>query len=83
MSKDKSSLDQLMRDAWNDPQLSDGDMPMVKTPYHYYKLAVSKLEEPDNDLLVDDPNEHCVRAMTEEEFYWRLERDSNFESKWK
>lgn len=82
MSKDKPSLDQLMRDAWNDPQLSDGDMPMAKTPYNNYKQAVSKLEEPDNDLLVDDPNEHCVRAMTEEEFNWRMKFDSVFNNRW-
>ena len=76
----KPSLDQLMRDAWDE---YNNHNPLIKTPYHYYKLAVSKLEEPDFDLLVDDPNEHCTRAMTEEEFNWRMDNDTQFSARWK
>jgi len=80
MSKDKLSLDQLMRDAYAGAQ--EASM-QAQAMYTKYLSAVKVLEEPDNDLLVDDPNEHCLRAMTEEEFFWRIERDLNFKLKWK
>ncbi len=80
MSKDKISLDQLMRDAYDGARQA---IIAAQAMYDKYLSAVRLLEEPDNDLLVDDPNENCMRAMTEEEFYWRLERDEKFEQKWK
>lgn len=80
MSKDKPSLDQLMRDAYAGARQA---VIATQAMYDKYLSAVKLLEEPDNDLLVDDPNENCVRTMTEDEFFWRLERDKSFESKWK
>ena len=71
MSKDKPSLDQLMREAY------------AQTPYTKYLSAVKALQEPDFDLLIDAPNEHCLREMTEEEFYYRLEADQQFKQRWK
>lgn len=72
----KPSLDQLMRDAWNDQLYK-------LSAYRHYEIAVSKLEEPDYDLLVDDPNEHCTRMLTEEEFNWRIDNDPQFSARWK
>ncbi len=80
MSKDKPSLDQLMRDAYDGARQA---IIAAQAMYDKYLSAVRLLEEPDNDLLVDDPNENCVRTMTEEEFFLRIERDNSFESKWK
>ena len=79
MSKDKPSLDQLMRDA-----VADLHQQLIATDAMYtkYLSAVKLLEEPDNDLLVDDPNEHCVRVMTEDEFFWRRDRDEQFKQRW-
>lgn len=36
--------------------------------YRWYLKYVSTLEEPDYDYLADDPNQHCTRAFTMEEF---------------
>ncbi len=54
-----------------------------QTPYTKYLSAVKALQEPDFDLLIDAPNEHCLRGMTEEEFYYRVETDEQFKQKWK
>jgi hypothetical protein len=80
MIKGKPSLDQFMRDAYAGARQQ---VIATQAMYDKYLSAVKLLEEPDYDLLVDDPNEHCVRVMTEDEFFWRIDRDKNFESKWK
>jgi len=80
MSKDKINLDQLMRDAYDGARQA---IIATQAMYDKYLSAVRLLEEPDNDLLVDDPNENCVRTMTEDEFFWRIHTDKIFEQKWK
>jgi hypothetical protein len=42
----------------------------------------NKLEEPDYEYHVDDPNANCTRLMTEEEFSYRMVVDETFASKW-
>jgi hypothetical protein len=79
MSKDKPSLDQLMRDAYAGARQQ---VIATQAMYTKYLSAVKLLEEPDNDLLVDDPNEHCVRVMTEDEFFWRIDKDEQFKQRW-
>ena len=75
----KPSLDQLMRDAYEGARQQ---VIATQAMYTNYLSAVKLLEEPDNDLLVDDANENCVRKMTEDEFFWRIERDQQFKQKW-
>ena len=43
--------------------------------YREYKNYASKLEEPDYDVHVDDPNQNCTRLMTIEEFTQAIKDD--------
>ena len=47
----------------------------------YCKIAGS-MEEPDYDIHVDDPNQHCTRLMTMEEFINKIKTDDEFAKKW-
>ncbi len=46
--------------------------------YREYKNYAGKLEEPDYDVHIDDPNENKVRLMTIEEFTDRVKTDDVF-----
>lgn len=46
--------------------------------YKKYKGYAGKLEEPDYDVHVDDPNQNCTRLMTIEEFTDRIKIDGEF-----
>lgn len=46
--------------------------------YREYKNYAGKLEEPDYDVHVDDPNQNCTRLMTIEEFTERVKTDDSF-----
>lgn len=80
MSKDKPSLDQLMRDAYAGVEEA---LMQAQAMYTKYLSAVKALQEPDFDLLIDAPAVDCLREMTEEEFYYRLETDQQFKQRWK
>jgi thymidylate synthase len=46
--------------------------------YKNYLRIANKLEEPDYDVHVDDPNESVIRAMTPEEFKKAIKTDQRF-----
>jgi thymidylate synthase len=48
---------------------------------NYCKIA-GAYEEPDYDVHIDNPNEHSIRLMTQEEFINRIKKDSKFAQKW-
>jgi hypothetical protein len=50
--------------------------------YNKYRKFAGKLEEPDYEYHVDDPNANCTRLMTEQEFSYRMVVDETFASKW-
>lgn len=50
--------------------------------YKHYCNTVSKYEEPDYDVHVDDPIKNNTRIMTREEFIYRIKNDAVFAEKW-
>lgn len=51
--------------------------------YDNYLFYVNKLEEPDYDFFVDDPNQNEVRLMTLEEFINEWDINSKFQKMFK
>lgn len=47
----------------------------------YCKLAGS-FEEPDYSVHIDDPNNNCVRVLSNEEFIEKIKTDDEFANKW-
>jgi thymidylate synthase len=50
--------------------------------YKNYCKVAGAYEEPDYDVHIDEPNEHSIRLMTQEEFINRIKKDSKFAQKW-
>lgn len=47
-------------------------------PYNLYIGHCKTIQEPDLDILVDDPNENCLRPYSIEEFAKRIANDDQF-----
>ena len=55
---------------------------MIDEVYEKYCEIAGKVEEPDYDIHVDDPNQNCTRLMTKEEFINKCKTDSEFSETW-
>lgn len=60
----------------NNCHIWDGDA------YKNYCKIAGSMEEPDYDIHVDDPNQHCTRLMTMEEFINKIKTNDEFAEKW-
>jgi len=51
--------------------------------YKKYLKFIKKLEEPDYEFLIDDPNQNKVREYTFEEFFEKWENNEKFKKQFK
>ena len=54
----------------------------TKQLYNNYINYCNQLEEPDLQVLVDDPSGNCIRPLTAEEFEFAIETNHKFRSDW-
>jgi thymidylate synthase len=50
--------------------------------YAKYKKKVQQLTEPDNELLIEDITNNCLRPMTQQEFVETIKNDDGFAKQW-
>ena len=55
---------------------------MIDEAYEKYCEIAGKVEEPDYDIHVDDPNQNCTRLMTKEEFINKCKINPEFSERW-
>ena len=55
---------------------------MIDEVYEKYCEIAGKVEEPDYDIHVDDPNQNCTRLMTKEEFINKCKINPEFSERW-
>ena len=55
---------------------------MINEAYEKYCKIAGKVEEPDYDIHVDDPNQNCTRLMTKEEFINKCKINPEFSERW-
>lgn len=60
----------------NDCNIWNGDA------YKNYCKIAGSVEEPDYSMHIDDPQQGCVRLMTEAEFVYQIKIDSEFADRW-